>query len=170
MFTSRQHSENECETPLGSRQAFFRANLSTECLVGFLGREISTTAYGRWQDFPLRVGDAFHWRVSQVISYKFTALLLSVYLPLIIKGMPFGRARLCASRHAINVFVYQIETGRLYLLCSSQCVLTSSFFFRSLFPVTHVLCFKCSHNFSVQMSQISQQLLVFEIHVTVTSL
>lgn len=116
VFTSRQHSENECETPLGSRQAFFRASRSTECLVGFLGREISITAYGLWQYFPLRVGDAFHCRVSQVISYKFTVLLLSVYLPLIIKGMSFGRARLCARRHAVHVLVYQKNTGRFYPL------------------------------------------------------
>lgn len=99
-----------------AQDSLFHANLSRECLVGFLGREISTAAYGRLQYFPLRVGDAFRCRVSQVISYKFTVLLLSVYLPLIINGMPFGRASLCAWRHAICVLVHQIKTGRLSFL------------------------------------------------------
>lgn len=99
-----------------AQDSLFHANLRRECLVGFLGREISTAAYGRLQYFPLRVGDAFRCRVSQVISYKFTVLLLSVYLPLIINGMPFGRASLCAWRHAICVLVHQIKTGRLSFL------------------------------------------------------
>lgn len=83
------------DTP-GLKTGFFHANLSRECLVGFLSTEISTTAYGHRQYFPLRARDAFRCTVSPVISYKFTALLMPVYLSLIIKGMPFGQASLCA--------------------------------------------------------------------------
>lgn len=74
---------------------FFHANLIRECLVGFLSREIWTTAYGRLEYFPLRACVAFHHRVRQVISYKFTALLLSINLPCIIKGIPLDKS-VCA--------------------------------------------------------------------------
>lgn len=61
-----------------SRQAFFNAKVIRECLVSFLSWEIWTTACSHLQYFPFRVDIAFHRWVWPVISYKFTALLLSI--------------------------------------------------------------------------------------------
>lgn len=50
-----------------------------------------------------------------MISYKFTALLLSISLPRIIKGMSLDELE-CAWRRAINVLIQQIKTEGLSLM------------------------------------------------------
>lgn len=90
------------------------AYMVTECLAWFLGREIWTTAHGRLSYFPPGVSITFHRGGQQAISYKFTALPLSINVPWTIKGMPLDKP--CNNQwYATNVLICQIKTNGLWL-------------------------------------------------------